>query len=172
MINFAIRLLSPSRYQWHHDTGIQICSVCPDCRQIYLSRLTAYRDVAPVDGDFPDPDGYNGRESPVYGEFEEKYMTDVRCGRDGAKSASTTETATIEAGSAVAFHIKEYKDTSYNNGIFHPGPAQVYMSKSENLATDVGDGDWFKIYYLGPNSDTTWATDRATQVNMPLTLLS
>ena len=91
-------------------------------------------------------------------------MTDVRCGRDGVKSASTTETATIEAGSAVAFHVKTYNDPMFNNGIFHPGPAQVYMSKSENLETDVGDGDWFKIYYLGPDSDTTWATDRATQV--------
>jgi hypothetical protein len=40
----------------------------------------------------------------------------------------------------------------------------VYMSKSDDLATDIGDGDWFKIYYLGPDSDTTWATDRATQV--------
>lgn len=38
------------------------------------------------------------------------------------------------------------------------------MSKSEDLSTDAGDGDWFKIYYLGPDSDTTWATDRATQV--------
>lgn len=33
-------------------------------------------------------------------------MTEVRCGRDAVKSASTTETAVIEAGSDVGFHIK------------------------------------------------------------------
>ncbi|KAJ4299866.1 hypothetical protein N0V90_005112 [Kalmusia sp. IMI 367209] len=127
------------------------------------------RDVAPnPDGTYDDPDGYNGKEAPVYGDFENTYMTDVRCGRDGAKSASTTETADIEAGSDLAFHIKEFNDPQYNNGIFHPGPAQVYMSKSDDLSTDAGDGDWFKIYYLGPSSDTTWATDRQVQINFTI----
>jgi len=59
----------------------------------------------------------------------------------------------------------------FNNGVFHPGPAQVYMSKSEDLSTDAGDGDWFKIYYLGPDSNTTWATDGATQVSYHLDIL-
>ncbi|KAK3215672.1 hypothetical protein GRF29_8g703876 [Pseudopithomyces chartarum] len=126
------------------------------------------RDVAPAEGEYTDPDGYNGKEAPVYGEFEDRYMTEVRCGRDAAKSAATTETAIVEAGSEVGFRIKEFNDPAFNNGIFHPGPAQVYMSKSEDLATDIGDGDWFKIYYLGPDSDTTWATDRATQINFTI----
>jgi len=42
------------------------------------------------------------------------------------------------------------------------------MSKSEDLKNDEGDGDWFKIYYLGPASDTAWATDRGTQVTFRL----
>ncbi|KAF2683124.1 lytic polysaccharide monooxygenase [Lentithecium fluviatile CBS 122367] len=129
------------------------------------------RDVAPnPDGTYDDPDGYNGKEAPVYGEFDTKYMTDVRCGRDGHKWANTTETASVVAGSEVGFHIKEFKDAEFNNGVFHSGPAQVYMSASEDLATDVGDGDWFKIYYLGPEDDTTWATAGATQINFSIPL--
>lgn len=42
------------------------------------------------------------------------------------------------------------------------------MSASADPSTDAGDGDWFKIYYLGPSSNTTWATDRATQVSTRL----
>jgi len=62
--------------------------------------------VAPAEGVYDDPNGYNGKEAPVYGEFETKYMIDVRCGRDAVKSAARTQTATIEAGSEVGFHIK------------------------------------------------------------------
>ncbi|KAF1953988.1 hypothetical protein CC80DRAFT_568499 [Byssothecium circinans] len=58
--------------------------------------------------------------------------------------------------------LMELLDPAYNNRVFHPRPTQVYMSKSDNLSADVGDCDWFKIYSLGPNSDTTWTTDRAT----------
>lgn len=128
------------------------------------------RDVAgPPDIEYEDPaNGYNGREYPVYGAFEKKFMSDVRCGREAHKYANVTETAQIKAGSDLAFHIKEFNDPQFNNGIFHPGPAQVFMSKSEDLDNDLGDGDWFKIYYLGPNSDTTWATDRATQINFTI----
>jgi hypothetical protein len=163
------------------------------------------RDVAPnPDGEYNDPNGYNGKEAPVYGEFDTKYMTDVRCGRDAFKTgAAKTETAVLEAGIEVGFRIKasfifyavcvgttplnthlwdggligvftvmqEFADPQFNNGIFHPGPAQVYMSKSEDLKNDEGDGDWFKIYYLGPSSDTTWATDRQTQVRSSYTHL-
>ncbi|KAF9732542.1 hypothetical protein PMIN06_005606 [Paraphaeosphaeria minitans] len=130
-----------------------------------------HRDVRPNEGDYSDPDGYTGKEYPVYGEFEDEYMTDVRCGRDAfAYGAAKTETATIVAGSAVGFRIKEFVDPQYNNGIFHPGPAQVYMSASADPASDAGDGDWFKIYYLGPSSNTTWTTERATQINFTIPL--
>jgi hypothetical protein len=41
------------------------------------------RDVAPPpNSTYDDTAGYNGKEAPVYGEFDTKYMTDVRCGRD------------------------------------------------------------------------------------------
>ena len=66
------------------------------------------RDVAPSpDHTYEDDGNYNGREAPVYGEFDTKYMTDVRCGRDAFKTgAAKTETAVIEAGSEVGFSIK------------------------------------------------------------------
>jgi hypothetical protein len=82
--------------------------------------------------------------------------------------AAKTETATVLAGTSVGFHIKVYQDPSYNNGVFHPGPAQAYMQKSDDLKTDEGDGEWFKIWYLGPDSETHWATDRATQFNFSI----
>jgi hypothetical protein len=42
------------------------------------------------------------------------------------------------------------------------------MSPSDSPTTDPGDGPWFKIYYLGPSSNTTWATNRATQINFTI----
>ncbi|CAI6303570.1 unnamed protein product [Periconia digitata] len=125
------------------------------------------RDVLPANStsDYPDPvNAYNGKEAPVYGAFDTSYVTDIRCGRSAHLAASKTLTADILAGSEVGFAIKTYIDDSYNFGIFHPGPAQLWLSKSEDLSTDLGDGEWVKIGYQGPNSSTTWSTDRATEL--------
>jgi hypothetical protein len=48
--------------------------------------------------------------------------------------------------------------------IFHAGPGQVYMSRSDDLLNDVGDGDWFKIAEAGPLNDTWWKLLGATEV--------
>ena len=50
-------------------------------------------------------------------------------------------------------------------GINHPGPASIYMSRTDDLVNDVGDGEWFKIEYEGPVNDTNWAMDIPTPGN-------
>lgn len=41
---------------------------------------------------------------------------------------------------------------------YHPGPAQVWLSRAPNddLKAYHGDGDWFKVAYAGPLSNTEW----------------
>lgn len=45
--------------------------------------------------------------------------------------------------------------------IYHPGPAQAYMSRApdDDLESYLGDGDWFKIGEYGPKNTTTWVLD-------------
>ena len=42
----------------------------------------------------------------------------------------------------------------------HRGPLQVYLSRAPNddLESYQGDGDFFKIAYSGPVSDSEWET--------------
>ena len=51
--------------------------------------------------------------------------------------------------------------TSY---FYHPGPAQVWLSRAPNddLRTYQGDGDWFKIAYAGPADNQNWELYRST----------
>jgi hypothetical protein len=44
--------------------------------------------------------------------------------------------------------------------MYHNGPGMAYLSASTvpNLDDYEGDGDWFKIGYLGPKNDTYWLT--------------
>jgi hypothetical protein len=44
------------------------------------------------------------------------------------------------------------------------------MFPSSSPTTDSGAGLWFKIFYLGPSSNTTWATDCAAQINLTIPL--
>jgi hypothetical protein len=57
------------------------------------------------------------------------------------------------------------KQSAYTT-IGHPGPAQVYLHRTDDLQNDIGDGDWFKIAYEGPINDTFWGTwvDPSTDV--------
>lgn len=55
-----------------------------------------------------------------------------------------------------------------DQAIFHPGPINVYMSKStaSSVKTYNGDGTWFKIYELGANvtsSAITFLADNQSQ---------
>jgi len=56
------------------------------------------------------------------------------------------------------------KDQGGFANIGHMGPANVYMSKTDDLVNDVGDGDWFKISYQGPLDDKTWSVSGHTEV--------
>jgi hypothetical protein len=54
--------------------------------------------------------------------------------------------------------------------LYHPGSAQIYLSKAENgdLSTYKGDGDWFKIQNIGTTDGKTW--DLWNKENVGLTL--
>jgi hypothetical protein len=54
--------------------------------------------------------------------------------------------------------------------LYHPGSAQIYLSKAENgdLSTYKGDGDWFKIQNIGTADGKTW--DLWNKENVGLTL--
>jgi hypothetical protein len=76
----------------------------------------------------------------------------------------------VLAGSEVGFRVSA--DGSNGNradivdpstarypSFYHPGPAQIYLSRAPNddLKSYRGDGDWFKIAYAGPLDDQNWS---------------
>ncbi|KAH6855627.1 glycosyl hydrolase family 61-domain-containing protein [Chaetomium sp. MPI-CAGE-AT-0009] len=89
----------------------------------------------------------------------------ITCGRLAFDSAPRTETADILAGSEVGFRVstdgRGTRDpaTGQNPVFWHPGPAQIYLSRAPNddLQSYRGDGDWFKIAYAGPLDDQHWS---------------
>ncbi|KAH8599380.1 cellulose-growth-specific protein [Bisporella sp. PMI_857] len=64
---------------------------------------------------------------------------DIRCNTGGLASGPSTSTAAVTAGSTIGFALDQ--------SIFHPGPLQVYISKS--TVADVknydGSGGWAKL---------------------------
>jgi len=110
-----------------------------------------------------------GKTAPNMGHLKDGTDYALRCGLDAEKSAAKTETATILAGSEVGFRIGLHISAAFRT-IGHPGPAQVYMHRTDDLVNDVGDGDWFKIAYEGPINDTFWGTWVApsTEVNFTI----
>jgi hypothetical protein len=91
--------------------------------------------------------------------------TNLTCGRLASNSAKKTKTADVVAGEPIAIGVGEY----YGN-IFHQGPAQAYMSRAPNddIENYHGDGDWFKIAYWGPLSDTKWSSDLQVYLNFTI----
>jgi hypothetical protein len=97
--------------------------------------------------------------------------TDMRCNA-GASSgvALNTQTYTVAAGDSLGFAVK---DT-----FGHPGPQQVYISKSPGAAAEYdGSGDWTKLYSLTYSLNSSagagdgllkWATYRARTFNFKL----
>lgn len=94
----------------------------------------------------------------------------ITCGRAAFDAAPQTETANVLAGAEVGFRVST-DGNGNRDGVFHgwgtvqypvfwhPGPAQVYLSRAPNddLQSYKGDGDWFKIAYAGPLDDTHWS---------------
>lgn len=86
--------------------------------------------------------------------FYDIYSENVRCGRGAAISGPGVETLAVDAGDELAFFStlngKEYS-------AFHHGPAQAYLSRSTtDIESYTGDGDFFKIGYIGALNDTAW----------------
>ncbi|KAI0436601.1 glycosyl hydrolase family 61-domain-containing protein [Xylaria telfairii] len=110
------------------------------------------RDVLDQSGEIS-PGYQAGKTPPLY--FD---TANFRCGR--AIENWTTETALVDAGDKMAFRVSkwDYRNTSNDGIIFHPGPAQVYMSRApdDKLDSYKGDGEWFKIAYYGPMNDSLW----------------
>jgi hypothetical protein len=122
---------------------------------------TYVREVAPsIPGDNSD----YSIVSPQLG-AEMVTSTNLTCGRLASNSAKKTKTATYIAGEPISFRVGE----TYGS-IFHQGPATAYLSKAPNddLENYHGDGDWFKIAYWGPSSDTMWSSYNAVQLNFTI----
>lgn len=95
--------------------------------------------------------------------------TDMRC-NIGGLSGSNTSTYPVVAGDVLGFTIK---DT-----FGHPGPQQVYISKSPgDVKVYDGSGEWSKIYTLSDcqtqgcgagDGIVKWATYRAQTFNFKL----
>jgi hypothetical protein len=79
-------------------------------------------------------------------------------GREAYKSAATTETADVLAGSEVGFRVSWDGSNSPIPTFYHTGPGQVYLSRApdDDLEHYRGDGDWFKIAYIGAVSKDDW----------------
>lgn len=109
------------------------------------------------------PPGWQGyKVNPIIGPDN----PNVTCGRGAFKAAMRTETADVLAGSKVGFRVstdgggtRNSGDTTRQPTFYHPGPAQVYLSRAPNddLLHYRGDGDWFKIAYAGPVNSTNWS---------------
>ncbi len=133
-------------------------------RRGFITNTSSDSDVASMFWIYPDeyPPGYQGYKlDPIIGANN----PNITCGRAAFDSAHRTETADVLAGSEVGFRVStdgngnrnpEY--SQYPN-FWHPGPAQIYLSRAPNddLQSYKGDGDWFKIAYAGPSDDRTWS---------------
>ena len=133
-------------------------------RRGFTTDSSSNSDVASMFSVYPDqyPPGYQGYKlDPIIGATD----PNITCGRAAFDSAPRTETADVLAGSEVGFRVstdgKGNRNSDYSQypSFWHPGPAQIYLSRapSDDLQSYKGDGDWFKIAYAGPSDDRTWS---------------
>ena len=68
----------------------------------------------------------------------------------------------MSVGKEIGFRVMSDKEIGTPEGSFgffyHPGLAQIYMSRAPNddLKSYKGDGDWFKVAYAGPLDNSDW----------------
>lgn len=77
------------------------------------------------------------------------------------------------AGSEVGFRVSWDGNGKY--GVFwHPGPAQVYLSRApdDDLEQYQGDGDFFKIAYAGPVGNDEWMIWNANEVSVHVAVVA
>lgn len=108
------------------------------------------------------PPGYQGQKlDPIIGAAD----PNITCGRAAFTSAPQTQTADVLAGSEIGFRVSADGDGNRNAEysqfprFWHPGPAQIYLSRAPNddLQSYRGDGTWFKIAYAGPLNNQNWS---------------
>ncbi|KAF8710706.1 Glycoside hydrolase family 18 protein, partial [Rhizoctonia solani] len=91
--------------------------------------------------------------------------TDFTCNA-GGRSAGSTSTATVPAGSTIGFALDQ--------AIYHAGVINVYMAKAPSTAASFdGSGNvWFKVYQLSAvtngGSTITFPADNLTQVTFKI----
>jgi hypothetical protein len=89
---------------------------------------------------------------------------DLRCNKGSMNHRTEPQTARVIAGQDVV-GFQTYAGT---DGLYHPGPVQIYMSKAPGDVRDYdGSGDWFKVYQLGHREGSTrddmWLTWKKRQ---------
>jgi hypothetical protein len=121
----------------------------------YVRRVTKGWAYSPTSG-------YIGDYVPYY----DVYDDNIRCGRGAAISGTGVQALVVNAGDELAFYA--YQDSTAPEetvGIYHEGPGQAYLSKATgDLESYTGNGDWFKIGYLGQANSTTWKTYKQRSV--------
>ena len=110
----------------------------------------------------PDPNVQAAQALGDYGKAQPLVDVDSQdfvCNRD-VNAGPKTQIATVIAGDEVAFKVS-LGYPGLDATFFHEGPGMVYMSRApapnDDLVNYKGNGDWFKIAYAGPSSDTTWS---------------
>jgi hypothetical protein len=95
--------------------------------------------------------------------YGEQYTETIRCGYHAFESLGKTEIADVVAGEEVGFGTT----SPYSDEYWRPGPGSAWLSRAPNddLKSYHGDGDWFKIAYAGPKSNTEWELYRKTSVS-------
>jgi hypothetical protein len=138
----------------------------------YLTVITKPSDVGPQfaynPGTYPE-----GNDYPKTPPQMDIHHPDITCGRKAFDSAANTETADVLAGSEVGFRVSWDGNGKY--GVFwHPGPAQIYLSRAPNddLEQYQGDGDFFKIAYGGPVGNKKWLLWGANEVSALVNIAS
>ncbi|KAL2881076.1 hypothetical protein SGCOL_003735 [Colletotrichum sp. CLE4] len=101
-----------------------------------------------ANGNFTGYYEYVRDNSANYMPFKNGYdSTDLRCRTGSMEHAATTGVYKVKAGDEVGFGL------NFGGSIQHPGPMQAYLSKAPGDVREYeGDGDWFKIFELGPKS--------------------
>ncbi|ORY04574.1 glycoside hydrolase [Clohesyomyces aquaticus] len=119
--------------------------------------LAHYRWTSLVANGTKSADYYYVRQNTNYNSpVTDVTSTDIRCNAGGL-SGSSTNVATLTAGSTVGFQLDQ--------SIYHIGPILVYMSKAPSAVGSYdGSGSWFKISQLGPTF-SSGAINWPTQVD-------
>lgn len=94
----------------------------------------------------------------------EEYTETIRCGYHAFESLGKTEITDVVAGEEVGFKTISSREVlgegySADHQEYRlPGPGSAWLSRAPNddLKSYHGDGDWFKIAYAGPKSNTEW----------------